>query len=107
MARYIDADILLQHWVSLLGINTNACLSIETLKYDLDKMPTADVQEVKHGHWEYNALNDFKKYSLRCSLCSAEYIDNYDGYVDVDCFEYCPNCGAKMDEEVYDDEDTE
>ena len=58
MARYIDADILLQHWVALLGININACLSIETLKHDLDKIPTADVQPVVHckdcKYWCHN-----------------------------------------------------
>ena len=83
MARYIDADILLQHWVALLGININACLSIETLKHDLDKIPTADVQEVKHGHWDNNI----------CSVCNYEVMP-------WNTTPYCHNCGAKMDEEV-------
>ena len=92
MARYIDADILLQHWVALLGINITACLSIETLKHDLDDIPTADVTEVKHGHWinDGYACGDTQ---WTCSVC-GEYEFR------AGKRPYCCNCGAKMDEGV-------
>ncbi len=46
----------------------------------IDNIPTADVVEVKHGKWE----------GCECSLCGhfATYANDYN---------YCPNCGAKMD----------
>ena len=64
------------------------------------KLPAADVQEVKHGHWIaemrglYHGINllddkNFKGLSMySCSECKEKVI--YKG-------NYCPNCGAKMD----------
>ena len=54
--------------------------------------PTVDAEPVRHGHWIE------AKYPLfTCSECGATYQDIGYGY------NYCPNCGAKMDE-VTDDE---
>lgn len=52
-----------------------------------------------HGHWIYEFLDSFRKFRNTCSNCKWSSIDNYDGYVEIDSFNYCPNCGAKMDEE--------
>lgn len=49
-----------------------------------------------HGHWE--EFNGKTELCLICSKCSHNYIE-----ADPCCterFNYCPNCGAKMDEEV-------
>lgn len=49
------------------------------------EIPSADVAPVRHGRWE-------KKYGYyKCLLCNCldDFADNY-----------CPNCGAKMDEEA-------
>lgn len=50
-----------------------------------------DVAPIRHGHW------DRQKNKQVCSLCGAEW---YYHENDVDMFGFCPNCGAKMDEEV-------
>ncbi len=50
----------------------------------LNDTPTADVAEVKHGHWIKN--HNEKK----CSECGFIYYSNNDD------FNYCANCGAKM-----------
>lgn len=55
---------------------------------------------MKHGHWIYIALDNFRKYKVICSICKSEYVDNYDGYISAEDFNYCPNCGAKMDEVI-------
>ena len=59
----------------------------------ISDMPAADVAPVVHGHWI-----EKEKYSFGimydCSLCDNRILDN--GY----SWNYCPNCGAKMDEEV-------
>jgi len=54
-------------------------------------MPAADVQEVKHGRWLRPYSN--KQYK-KCSVCGREFSVNlpYDA-------NYCPNCGAKMEED--------
>lgn len=49
--------------------------------------PTADVQEVRHGKWIKS------KNERKCSLCGYFYFTN------TKSFNYCPNCGAKMDKE--------
>ena len=76
-------------------------LSVDTyVVFDDDVMsiPAVDAVEVRHGHWvtEEEAIEK-GDYSLRdtCSVC---------GHCDWDCtesenFNYCPNCGAKMDRE--------
>ena len=48
---------------------------------------------VRHGRWIYREFNDEYGWSqeYECSEC-AKY-----SYFDTD---YCPNCGARMDEEV-------
>ena len=59
----------------------------------LDKIPTADVVEVKHGEWIEDSLVDG---AVSCSLCAyTDYRFNYDK--DEWGSNYCPNCGAKMD----------
>ena len=57
----------------------------------LDTVPTADVQEVRHGKWIYvDGVLDWANY--KCSKCG--YIQKFG---DDTCFyNYCPNCGAKM-----------
>lgn len=47
------------------------------------ELPAADVAEVKHGEW--NMSNG----DYLCSACNQ--------YSDRCYYDYCPNCGAKMD----------
>ena len=66
----------------------------------IESFPTVDVAPVVHGRWEL----EYETYGkMRCSVCKKEaliekVIDDagvITNYVDSD---YCPNCGAKMDE---------
>lgn len=66
---------------------------VRTALHFIKKLPAADVQEVKHGKWHdelYYPLTNAHYHT--CSVCNKElkitFSDNY-----------CPNCGAKMDEE--------
>lgn len=55
--------------------------------------PAADVAPVVHGRWEYipQTLNTLSQ--LRCPFCGWWSLDpSIDG-----TYNYCPNCGAKMD----------
>lgn len=51
----------------------------------VDKAPTIDAVPVRHGHWIDGICGAYKI----CSVCDQ--ISDFD-------FDYCPNCGAKMDE---------
>lgn len=51
----------------------------------IDKIPAADVVEVKHGKWDRNPI------AIVCSECGKAF-----GLVEMFAH-YCPSCGAKMD----------
>ena len=54
----------------------------------IDYAPSADVEPVKHGEW------DKKPFLIGTSYYCSECGDNFG-----EPYNYCPNCGAKMDEE--------
>ena len=56
----------------------------------LQQAPAADVAPVVHGRW-VNTHSDSE--FVQCSLCK------YPVYAAWNVTSYCPNCGAKMDEE--------
>lgn len=69
---------------SLFGINP------DDVDFGVDKIPTADVVEVRRGRWETAPCNGV--YDMRCSACGfAPGIRFYSS-------DYCPNCGALMRE---------
>ena len=69
----------------------------------LDIMPTVDAVEVVHGEWEtydaYKQTIDGRTFDgwCECSECRTMYPWEFSTY------NYCPNCGAKMDGEVKSD----
>ena len=59
----------------------------------INQFPSADVAPVRHVHWIYHPDDLFPSDSTQeCSYCHAE------EYLTLDNDNYCPNCGAKMDE---------
>ena len=97
MSRYIDADKFYASQVArcwgepIIG----TCASDNSLLYDeLQKLPTADVKEVKHGQWNTvldesileHCNNDVDIFA--CSIC---------GIKSKRPTIFCPSCGARMD----------
>lgn len=95
MARYINADDIPYY------LDTSEYAPMEgrkiTFKSDIDKVPTADVSEVKHGKWEEITSHNgcTYDYDCVCSICGDDGLP-YDAY--------CSNCGAKMDLEEREEE---
>jgi hypothetical protein len=52
----------------------------------IEDAPTADVAEVRHGHWEFAG-----DCCVECSVCEETYIPT------MLPRNFCPNCGARMD----------
>lgn len=58
-------------------------------------LPSADVAPVRHGRWKDEFKEDaeaFVKHRYVCTVCGE-----WQTYGKT---QYCPNCGAKMDEET-------
>ena len=93
MADYISRESLIER----LGRNLAACNpgtfsescyadAIETVRY----APAANVEPVKHGRWEWDLLDIY-----RCSVCGEK--SKVKEVMNEPVWDYCPNCGAKMD----------
>lgn len=100
--RLIDADALNDYVMDTWGGGNidNTVIWYGDVLEAIHNAPTIDAVPVVHGRWEIKLLNDYQKYSVTCSICGWVGIDNYDSYDDPSDFNYCPNCGAKMDLEV-------
>ena len=61
----------------------------QRMKATFSKLP-------KEGEWIYTPLERYKEYKVKCPFCGAEYHDCYDGYIDAEDMNYCPNCGSVM-----------
>lgn len=78
--------------------------NLDTIQEDLDMLfcmlSTSDVAPVRHGRWvntepEYNYERHCSAH-YQCSECGRR-----TGRNQTRTYKYCPNCGAKMDLEVY------
>ncbi len=88
MSRYIDVDKLQE--TIYKRVNNPAIRG--WLNPLINEQPIADVKEVKHGQWSwYRISEDYIYIKYACSQCH---------YTNPYATEFCPHCGAQMDEEV-------
>ena len=96
MAEYIKKALVAREIRKLLRVRESAVDIFQAgFEYGVDvawdkinKIPAADVAPVVHGRWECGC---------QCSVCGdrhGPYNSRHRPY-----YNYCPNCGAKMDEE--------
>lgn len=85
-------DEYIKREAALMKLMQDGC-SAKNLQ-SISDMPSADVAEVVHGRW-IDGAEDFTcgNHNAECSICRC-YV-SWDG-CDED-FNYCPNCGARMD----------
>ena len=90
MDEYINRDDLLK---AAWGKPT---LSLSV--YDIGNIKTVDVAPVRHGEWTttsgevFPGSSQFLCYSHKHEECGFQYVD-----MDENEYDFCPNCGAKMD----------
>ena len=59
---------------------------------DIQNIPAADVAPVRHGEWANEET------AVTCTACGRSYDTDFEIKRNViRDFDYCPNCGAKMD----------
>ena len=97
MMRPIDADKLLEKMQDRLPKEDDILEPVSTCakiaRRLVEKAPTIDAVEVVHGRWEQIGYDEAMN-RITCSCC-LEYWNIEDN--DTETFNYCPNCGAKMD----------
>lgn len=86
MSRYIDADNLTERFTKAENYEPNNKWTFDAILYGIKTEPTVDVAPVTHAHWI-----DVPQGYLKCSECGK-------GYLLMSAINYCPFCGAKMDE---------
>lgn len=90
--RPIDADRALEI-VRDQGIaHPNAYHLTNYATLILREAPTIDVALVRHGQW----VSVPHKLARICSVCNRDEPYKF-ADIDADVYDYCPNCGAKMD----------
>ena len=61
----------------------------------LNQFPAADVAPVRNGRWIEPQRLYYGAKQYECSLCWAEAF--WDKHEITEKYQYCPNCGARMD----------
>ena len=90
--EYIEKELVMDTIDELKLRTLPKTLLFDHLKKVIEVFPTESIAPVKHGHWVEQSDCD----ELVCSCCNG-------GYTLYDETPYCPNCGAKMDEDNTDD----
>ena len=107
MTRYIDAERYkkkLLNWVKDCDQEDTEQVHvgqvIEDCAYSIDDEPSADVTPVIHAHW-IKEKKVFGQSAWRCTHCGNSLKVRNDTFNAGrgEC-NYCPNCGAKMDEKT-------
>ena len=94
--RLIDADELNKK-VSAIVEKNNLDYKTYAVIEQIITAPTVDAKPVKHG-LDLSELLPDSRYYFVCSVCGATTYDVAYGYLDGACFfNYCPACGAKID----------
>lgn len=100
MSDYIKREKAIEYlvdnmtWMDADGIETSEEDKRDAIAELINGVPSADVAPVRHGHWIHERLPSTSGGSyavIRCSECQLQ-VPTYET-------RFCPNCGAKMDEE--------
>ena len=91
MTEYIEREALINSFRSC-GASKDL---IDSIVYRINLQKAADVAPVRPGRWI-----DKGEYAV-CMECGGRSGTQYDGVEPIPLMtQFCPNCGAKMDEEV-------
>lgn len=96
MAEYIDKNATVGILEAMSRSTDCECIKkrLEKAAKRVSAIPAADVAPVVHGRWSDAGFGELPKhapYGWACSVCGGISFNNE--YI------YCPNCGAKMDDE--------
>ena len=92
MDEYIKREDLLELYrIDDPVLNENGHVPLPVIRQNIMDIPAADVAPVRHGRWECNKP---------CPVCGGDRFEGLDADIWADWEPpYCPNCGAKMEQE--------
>ena len=94
--KHIDRELLINE------ICKNRLMSKELVAqkilHIINEQPTANVDKERQGKWERSEKN-FSYYQYKCNNCGCDDYTQTDRQGECKLMNYCPNCGAKMDNE--------
>ena len=90
--RPIDADRALEIVRDQGIVHPNAYHLTNYATLILREAPTIDAAPMRHGRW----VSVPHKLARICSVCNRDEPYKF-ADIDADVYDYCPNCGAKMD----------
>ena len=91
--RLIDADYAQEQLnIAEFECGVNFQTDCDHVRNFLNAHPTVDAVPVAHGRWEEADDGD----GVVCSVCREDFCTIY---LETERFNYCPNCGARMDGE--------
>lgn len=95
MSDYISRELALADFEQCN--RKNPTWTPQRVKTLLMRIPSADVEPVRHGEWlrtddDWNSL-----VTIQCSACGGEWCFEVDEDVQLLGYNYCPGCGCKMD----------
>ena len=91
MAEYIKREYAIDAVLDVYYNTPDINLSGEKFESAILKIQAADVASVRHGRWE---MNSDRPDNIICTNCDV----GFDVWKhEAKDFNYCPNCGAKMD----------
>lgn len=98
MDDYISRQAAIDVLATMQGLCTSKTALVQNSKIwqQIKDLPSADVQPVRHGHWDTVEDWDGDEH-YQCSECGAEFV-LIDGTPEDNDYLYCPHCGALMDE---------
>ena len=95
-----DKNAVYSHVFAYVDSQYDAARLFMDLEVMINNQPTVEAEPVVHGEWiikdkgletNINTWRTTRSFSYKCSLCGYR-TGNQGKY-----FNYCPNCGAKMD----------
>lgn len=90
MTEYIKREYAVDAVADVYYNTPDINLSHEKFEAAILKIQADDVAPVRHGRWEEASDGD----GIVCPFCRTDFCTII---YDTEHFNYCPNCGAKMD----------
>ena len=97
--EYISVEEIKKHYNDVLNTEyvDDCATGFKAGLLAVMSLSITDVESVKHGHWYKENLGIAMMW--RCSNCRSM----YGFYTENPAYKYCPDCGAKMDEQEDDE----